>query len=66
MNDLTGDLRAEVQAFLQQTGMGPTYFGQLAASNTRLVERLESGGRVWPETEQRIRAFMVSHRKASQ
>lgn len=55
----------EIEQFLQSEGIGEHRFGILAANNGRLVERLRSGGRVWPETEERIRAFMASRRNAS-
>ena len=61
MTDLaTAVLHKEVQSFLKRTGMGPTYFGQLAAGNTRLVERLQSGRTVTLQTAERIRKFIAS------
>lgn len=54
----------EIEAFLLESGMGASYFGRIAAGNSELVERLRSGGRVWPETEQKVRAFIVSRRRA--
>ena len=53
----------EIHEFLAETGMGPTYFGQLAASNTTLVQRLESGRTVSLITAERVRAFMADERK---
>lgn len=47
---------------MQEAGIGPHRFGILAIKNGRLVERLRSGGRVWPETEQKIRSFIETHR----
>lgn len=58
------DLLTAVRSFLAETGMGPTYFGKLAGNDEHLVERLERGGRVWPETEKKIRAFMRRKRAA--
>lgn len=55
----TSDLRAEVRDFLKKSGMGPTYFGQVAAGNTRLVERLEAGRTVTLETAERVRKFIA-------
>lgn len=54
----------DVTAFLAETGMGASYFGKLAASNSELVSRLEAGGRVWPETEAKIRDFIARERSA--
>jgi hypothetical protein len=52
----------EIDAFLAEFELGEHRFGYLAAKNGRLVERLRSGGRVWPETEQQIREFMNKRR----
>lgn len=63
-------LLADIERFLADTGMGHHRFGIRAASNGRLVARLRSGrqagrpGRVWPETEKRIREFMDRERRA--
>lgn len=56
------DLLSEIDKFLAAEGIGEHRFGILAASNGRLVERLRSGGRIWPETEQQVRAFISSRR----
>ena len=40
--------------------MGETYFGKASAGNSELVARLRNGGRVWPETEQKVLAFIES------
>ena len=55
-------LLAEIDAFLADTGMGETYFGKLAAGNPEVVRRLRSGRRVWPETETKIRSFIMMRR----
>jgi hypothetical protein len=57
-------LISEIDAFLAESRIGEHRFGILAASNGRLVERLRSGGRVWPETEERVRAFIAKRREA--
>lgn len=56
-------LLSEIEAFLAETGMGASYFGRQSAGNTELVPRLRNGGRVWPETERRVRSFMRSKRR---
>lgn len=56
-------LLTEIEEFLTETGMGPSYFGKAAMNNSELVSRLRKGGRVWPETEQKVRAFIRSQRK---
>lgn len=70
MNDT---LLSEIEAFLQETGMGEYRFGIRAARNGRLVERLRVGetpkgkpSRIWPETEAEIRAFMRTERQRRQ
>lgn len=54
----------EIDGFLNEFGIGEHRFGILAANNGRLVERLRTGGRVWPETEERVREFMARRRSA--
>lgn len=56
-------LLSEIEAFLAEFGIGEHRFGILAANNGRLVERLRGGGRVWPETEDKIRQFMRERRE---
>ncbi len=58
------NLLSEVNSFLDETGMGVSYFGKVASGNSELVKRLESGGRVWPETADKIRAFMSEYRRS--
>jgi hypothetical protein len=53
-------LLSEIDAFLADHSMTDHRFGLLAAHNGRLVERLRSGGRVWPETEALVRDFIRS------
>jgi len=49
--------------------MGEYRFGLLAAKNGRLIERMRASGRngrpgrVWPETEDKIRRFMAEERE---
>ena len=51
-------LLEEIEAFLSETGTGTFRFGIKAAKNGRLIERLRAGGRVWPETEIEVRAYI--------
>lgn len=55
-------LLTDIEAFLEENGMGPSYFGKRAVGNSELVERLRGGRRVWPDTEAKIRAFMQTSR----
>lgn len=56
------DLLKEIERFMAQQGIGEHRFGMLAANNGRLVERLRDGRRIWPETEDRIRAYIAERR----
>jgi hypothetical protein len=62
-------LLKDITEFLAETGMGEFRFGLLAVSNGRLIEQLRKTrkngqpGRVWPETETKIRAFMLAERQ---
>lgn len=62
-------LISEIDAFLDETGMGAYRFGLKAANNGRLVERLRAGSTprgkpvlVRPETERQVRDFMAVER----
>lgn len=57
------NLITEIKDFLAETGLSAYRFGFLAVRNGRLVERLESGKRVWPETEAEVRAFIRAERR---
>lgn len=59
------ELLSEIDRFLAAEGIGEHRFGILAAKNGRLVERLRSGGRIWPETEEQIRSFMAERRSVA-
>lgn len=56
----------EIEAFLVESGMGASYFGKIATGNSEVVSRLKAGGRVWPETEQKLRAFIRAERRKLQ
>lgn len=53
------NLLSEIEEFMQAEKIGEHRFGILAVNNGRLVERLRSGRRIWPETTQRVREFML-------
>ena len=52
-------LLEDVERCRAEMGLSEHRFGILAAKNGRLIERLRSGGRIWPETEAKIRAFLL-------
>lgn len=62
MGKKQANLLTEITDFLRLTGMGASYFGKAACGNSEVVRRLEAGGRVWPETEGKLRSFMRSRR----
>lgn len=65
---MSGSLLNEIEHFLSETGMSEAQF-QRAVGNGRLFERLRTigkrgrPGRVWPETEAQVRAFMIAERQ---
>jgi hypothetical protein len=52
-------LLGAVERFLADTGMGASYFGQKAVSNSKLVSRLREGRPVETGTEAKIREFIM-------
>tara|TARA_Y100000310_G_C20638556_1_gene792569 strand:+ start:749 stop:1036 length:288 start_codon:yes stop_codon:yes gene_type:complete len=53
----------EIEAFIAEAQMGESYFGKKSAGNSELVARLRGGGRVWPETEAKVRSFILMRRE---
>lgn len=51
-----------IDEYLAETGLSGHRFSKLAA-HSMLYERLKKGGRVWPETEVKIRAYIMSQRQ---
>jgi hypothetical protein len=54
-------LLAEIAEFLSRAGMAETTFGRLSVNDGKFVARIRAGGRCWPETEKKARAFMRAH-----
>lgn len=61
--NLSDKLLSEVNDFLSETGMGPSYFGKAASGNSELVKRLRDGRSIRLDTADRVRAFMKEKRK---
>ena len=61
----TSELLAEITAFLDETGMGASYFGRLAAGNSELVSRLQAGKTVTLATAETVHTFIAKRRKES-
>lgn len=49
----------DIDTFLEETGMSESYLGKKGVGNSEIVPRLRRGGRIWPETEARLRSFML-------
>ena len=45
----------EIEEFARDYGLSDHRAGLVLANNGRLIERLRSGRRIWPETKQAIR-----------
>ena len=60
---MSNDLLTDIQAFLDETGMGPSYFGKAACGNSEVVDRLINGGTVTLVTADRIRNFINERRR---
>lgn len=50
-----------VTAFQGVTSLSDTYIGKAATGTSDLVPRLRKGGRCWPETERKLRSWMVEY-----
>jgi hypothetical protein len=62
---MSKDLLQVIDEFLAERKISDYRFSKLATGNGRLMERLrdtEKNRRVWPETEMRIRAFIMTER----
>ncbi len=57
-------LLQEIDAFLKESNLKASYLGKAAAGNSELVSRLRAGGRVWPETEAKVRSYIAARKKA--
>ena len=51
----------EIDAFVSVHKMSESAFGRLAVNDWKLLRQLRAGRRMWPDTEERVRAFMASH-----
>jgi hypothetical protein len=58
------ELLAKIRAFLAKSGMGPSYFGYLAANDGKLVDRLEAGGEVTLAKASQILRFIEDREAA--
>lgn len=58
------NLATDIEKFLSETGLAESTFGEKALNDRHFVKQLRKGRRVWPETEQKIRAFMSEYKPA--
>ncbi len=56
-----GSILAEINTFLEESGMPWTKFGRLSCGDPRLVGDLRNGRELRPNTASRVRAFMQQH-----
>lgn len=63
MSNERAKLLAEIEAFLTETGMYPSHFGRDSVNDPALIGRLRQGGDIKLSTADRLRAFMLAHRK---
>jgi hypothetical protein len=56
-------LLTEIDSFLADAEMGPTYFGKLAAGNSNLVGRLRAGRPIQSDTIERVEEFIRVERE---
>lgn len=52
----------EIIKFCGRNQMAESTFGNKSVNDGKLVHRLKSGRRIWPETEEKIRGFMSSYK----
>lgn len=50
-----------VDEFIERHSMSPVTFGRCALRDPHFVRDLRGGRRLWPETEKRVRDFMIDH-----
>lgn len=55
-------LLSDVEAFLEAHQLAPTRFGADALGDKHFVRQLRQGRRVWPDTETKVRRFMLTYR----
>lgn len=58
VTDSRAELLKKIEAFLAETGMGPTHLGQRAGVGAIVVQRLRDGGDVTTRTADRLNAFI--------
>ncbi len=57
----TKTLLKEVDRYLSKAKLSEATLGRKAVNDGKAIKRLRSGGRMWPETAQRLRQFMADN-----
>jgi hypothetical protein len=55
-------LLTDIELFIDTHGLSATKFGEAAMGDRHFVKQLRNGRRVWPETEAKVRQFMVTYK----
>lgn len=55
---------AEIDAFIFDSGIAESTFGLRAVNDGKFVRRLRGGGRLYRETEERVRDYIKNNRTA--
>lgn len=55
------ELIAECLKACDRLGIQPTTFGQKVVKDRNFIDRLQKGGRCWPETEERVRGWIAEN-----
>lgn len=64
MNERSAKLLQEIDVFLGLTRMKPTNFGKAALNDPAFYGKLRNGRRLYGETEDRVRQYMVDYARA--
>ena len=51
----------DIDAFLRVHKLSDSAFGRQAVNDWKLIRQLRAGRRLWPDTEGRVRTFMVTY-----
>lgn len=59
------ELLTAIETFCAKHQMAETTFGRKAVNDGKFVGRIRDGGRVWPETIERVEAFIAEQEVAA-
>ena len=65
LHPVAAQLLAEIEAFMERTGMSPTAFGRRALNDGNFIPRLEQGRAPSLGTIDRVRKFIAQNSKAA-